>query len=303
MRECPFVTVDVFTEHRFRGNPLAVVLDGSGLTAEEMQRIAAEFGYSETTFLLPADDIGNTARVRIFTPTTEVPFAGHPNVGTAFVVGRLARIFGQSVGEALRFEEKAGLVTVTLRQSGDTVRGATIRAPQPLSLGAQVPVPLLARAASLSPRDVVADHHVPLFASVGLKFIVAELSDLDALGRAKPNVETLEEMCTTFAAEESDCPLFLYTRLGGEHIRARMFAPLDNVPEDPATGSASAALAALLTSLEPAPHGHFSYRVEQGVEMERTSHIHVTAEKRDGHVHTVDISGDCVEVMRGAISL
>ncbi len=303
MRECPFVTVDVFTEHRFRGNPLAVILDGSGLTTEEMQRIAAEFGYSETSFLLPAEDIDNTAQVRIFTPTTEVPFAGHPNVGTAFVVGRMGSIFGQSVGEALRFEEKAGLVTVTLRKSGDTVRGATIRAPQPLSVGAQVPVPLLARAAGLSPRDIVADRHAPSFASVGLKFVVAELSDLDALARAKPNVETLEEMCATFAAEESDCPLFLYTRLDGEHIRARMFAPLDNVPEDPATGSASAALGALLTALAPADHGHFRFLIEQGVEMGRASHIHVATEKRGGHVHTVDISGDCVEVMRGTISV
>lgn len=303
MHTTAFVTVDVFTEHRFRGNPLAVILDGSGLTTEEMQRIATEFGYSETTFLLPAEGLENTARVRIFTPTTEIPFAGHPNVGTAFVVGRMGSIFGQSVGETLRFEEKAGLVTVTVHKAGEIVRGATIRAPQPLTIGAQVPVPLLARAASLSPRDVVADHHVPLFASVGLKFIVAELSDLDALGSAKPNIEALEEMCTTFAAEESDCPLFLYTRLGGEHIRARMFAPLDNVPEDPATGSASAALAALLASLEPADHGHFSYLVEQGVEMGRASHIHVAAEKRDGQVHTVDISGDCVEVMRGTISV
>lgn len=303
MPEYPFVTVDVFTEHRFRGNPLAVILDGTALTSEEMQRIAAEFGYSETTFLLPAEGLENTAQVRIFTPTTEVPFAGHPNVGTAFVIGRMGGIFGQTVGQTLRFEEKAGLVTVTLHKAGETVRGATIRAPQPLSIGAQVPAPLLARAASLSPRDVAADRHAPSFASVGLKFVIAELADLDALARARPNIEALEEMRTTFAVEESDCPLFLYVRLGGEHIRARMFAPLDNVPEDPATGSASAALGALLASLEPAAHGHFRFLVEQGVEMGRTSHIHVATEKRDGHVHTVDITGDCVEVMRGTISV
>lgn len=105
MKTVPFVTVDVFTESRFAGNPLAVITDARGLADIEMQQIAAEFGYSETTFVLPASDPANTAEVRIFTPVTEVPFAGHPNVGTAYVLATAGTVFGRPVGEHLRFEE------------------------------------------------------------------------------------------------------------------------------------------------------------------------------------------------------
>ena len=133
-----FVTVDVFTDQRFFGNPLAVITDARGLSGDEMQAIATEFGYSETTFVLPPDNPANTARVRIFTPTTEVPFAGHPNVGTAFVLGNLPDLFGSALGNTLRFEEIAGLVEIDLIRKGDVVVGATIRAPRPLELGAEI---------------------------------------------------------------------------------------------------------------------------------------------------------------------
>ena len=114
MRQYAYETVDVFAETRFGGNPLAVITDARGLSADEMQRIAVEFNYSETTFVLPPKDAANTAHVRIFTPTNELPFAGHPNVGTAFVLGRLGSVFGDATGNAMRFEEGAGLVEVAL---------------------------------------------------------------------------------------------------------------------------------------------------------------------------------------------
>ncbi|RVI26854.1 PhzF family phenazine biosynthesis protein, partial [Sinorhizobium meliloti] len=135
MSTVSFITVDVFTAERFAGNQLAVIPDARGLSEARMQAIATEFGYSEVTFVLPPENPENTARVRIFTPTTEVPFAGHPNVGTAFVLGRQQEIFGRNPGGALRFEEKAGLVEVTLLGSDGIVTGARIVAPQALQIG------------------------------------------------------------------------------------------------------------------------------------------------------------------------
>jgi trans-2,3-dihydro-3-hydroxyanthranilate isomerase len=134
MKSLSYVTADVFTRTRFAGNPLAVIPDARGLGDLEMQRIAAEFNYSESTFVLPPEDDANTARVRIFTPTAELPFAGHPNVGTGFILGRQGELFGRAVPETMRFEERAGLVeVVALRESGEVV-GARIAAPRPLEV-------------------------------------------------------------------------------------------------------------------------------------------------------------------------
>src|SRR5690349_4683774 len=135
MTSVGYVTVDVFTSSRFGGNPLAVIPDARGLSDDAMAAIAREFNYSETTFVLPPADPANTARVRIFTPTSELPFAGHPNVGTGYVLGRLESLFGKPTGNELRFEENAGLVVVELFRDGTEVTGAAITAPQPLSLG------------------------------------------------------------------------------------------------------------------------------------------------------------------------
>ena len=152
MRSVPYVTVDVFTRERFGGNPLAVVTDGRGLTDDEMQALAAEFNYSETTFVLPPDDPAHTARVRIFNRTYEMPFAGHPNVGTAFVLAGM----GRDRAGVLVFEEQAGIVEVQVeRDAASTVVGATIAAPQPLSVGAELPVDLVAPCAELDVADIV----------------------------------------------------------------------------------------------------------------------------------------------------
>lgn len=302
MRDVPFVTVDVFTDRRFAGNPLAVILDARGLSDVEMQQITAEFGYSETTFVLPPQDPANTANVRIFTPTTEVPFAGHPNVGTAFVLGNLGSLFGKPVGTQLRFEEKAGLVEVELARDGARVTGATIQAPGPLTVGSSVPPAELAPCISLDAADLETRHHAPVFASVGLKFILVEVKDLAALARAATKLEPLLVLHETYAREETDCAIFLYTWAGRDHVRARMFAPLDNVAEDPATGSASAALGAYLSSLGARSRDRHLL-VEQGVEMGRRSLIHVDVGTQAGRFDHVRITGTCVEVMRGTISL
>lgn len=305
MDSAAYVTVDVFANERFAGNQLGVIPDARGLSDAQMQQIAAEFRYSEVTFVLPPEDPANTARVRIFTPTMEIPFAGHPNVGTAFVLGRQPEIFGKAPGDVLRFEEKAGLVEAALLRDDGRVAGASILAPQPLSLGPQVDNDTVARCASISAGRIRTETHAPVIASVGLPFAFAEVSDLETLAHACPNTAAFAEADRRFSPAHEQFALFLYTRLPDHpwHLRARMFAPLDNVIEDPATGSASGALGALLTSLQPASDLDIDITIEQGVEMGRRSLIELHVRKSDGLVRDVQIAGRCVAVMRGSIRL
>ncbi|ODS52512.1 MAG: PhzF family phenazine biosynthesis protein [Agrobacterium sp. SCN 61-19] len=302
-RSIPFVTLDVFTDTRFCGNPLAVITDARGLSDKEMQEIAAEFGYSETTFVLPPQDPGNTAEVRIFTPVTEVPFAGHPNVGTAHALAMEGSVFGKPVGDRLRFEEKAGLIEVSVnRDAHGMVTATTIRAPGPLTTGASIAPEIMAPCIALAPDDIVTSRHQPTFASVGLKFILIEVANLDALARAASRLEPLTALRQMHADEDCDCATFLYTWVGPDHLRARMFAPFDNVIEDPATGSASAALGAFLTTLAPAA-GERHILVEQGVEMGRRSLIRLAVRTSNGDFNHVEITGSSVLVMRGQLAL
>lgn len=306
MPTADFVTVDVFTTERFAGNPLAVVPDARGLTDRQMQQIAKEFGYAESTFVLPPENAENSARVRIFTPTMEIPFAGHPNVGTAFVLGRQAELFGKPVGEKLRFEEIAGLVEIELLREAGKVTGATIRAPRPLELGNDVTPGLIAACASIMPADIRTAAHQPVFASVGLAFAIAELETLDALARARPNITAFHEAAAVHkSAAGTDFPVFLYVRSAENPwaIRARMFAPLDAIMEDPATGSASAALSAFLVTRTPDTDAQVQITIEQGVEMGRRSIIELDVVKAGGEVTDVRITGRCVSVMRGSLDL
>ncbi|MBX4957887.1 PhzF family phenazine biosynthesis protein [Rhizobium lentis] len=305
MNTLSYVTVDVFTSSRFEGNPLAVISDARGLSDAAMQKIATEFNYSEVTFVLPPENSENSARVRIFTPTMEIPFAGHPNVGTAFVLGQQAEIFGKPVGEKLRFEEKAGIVEVGLNRSSGRVTSAAIRAPQPLTIGDTITRETIAGCISLDPGVIATTSHAPVFASVGLNFAVAELNGLGALAAARPNLAGFQAAAGRQTTSGHDFSLFVYVRTSENpwHIRARMFAPLDNVPEDPATGSASAALAAYIVSLAPDADMNVGITIEQGVEMGRRSIIALDVVKAGGVVTDVMISGSCVPVMRGEITL
>jgi len=183
MREYEFVTVDVFTERRFGGNPLAVFPDAQGLSDAEMQALTAEFNLSETTFVLPPRDPQHTARVRIFNRTAELAFAGHPNVGTGYVLAQQ----GRDANGVLRFEELAGLVEVRIERDGTAVRGAMIETPQPLSLGLTLAPATIARCAGLSRDDVRTDTHPPTVATVGNPFVLVEVSPA-ALARATPDL-------------------------------------------------------------------------------------------------------------------
>ncbi|GGD86010.1 MULTISPECIES: PhzF family phenazine biosynthesis protein [Rhizobium] len=305
MNTLSYITVDVFTSTRFEGNPLAVISDARGLSDAVMQKIATEFNYSEVTFVLPPEDPQNSAHVRIFTPTMEIPFAGHPNVGTAYVLGQQAKIFGKPVGDTLRFEEKAGIVEVSLKRSGGKVVATAIRAPQLLTIGDTIAAETIARCVSIDPSVIVSTTHAPVFASVGLNFAVSELNGLEALAAARPDLAGFQGAAGRQATNGHDFSLFLYVRTSDDpwHIRARMFAPLDNVPEDPATGSASAALGAYLVSLAPDRDMNVRITIEQGVEMGRRSIIALDVVKSGGIVTDVVISGSCVPVMRGEIGL
>src|SRR5208283_3272333 len=240
--------------------------DADGLTDAQMQDIAAEFNLSETTFVLPPTDPRHHARVRIFTPKIEMAFGGHPNVGTGFVLASMAG----DPPEHYTFEEIAGLVRVhILRDRAGAISGARILAPRSLTLDIAVPSGLVAACAGLPERDIVSGTHAPIVASVGTSFVIAEVASLGALARTRPKVAAFEDAVARFPSLEGRFSLLLYTRRGDSfiHLRTRMFAPLAGVLEDPATGSANAALAALLTSLAPGDNVSLAYDIAQGEEM------------------------------------
>ncbi|KQR75838.1 PhzF family phenazine biosynthesis protein [Rhizobium sp. Leaf384] len=306
MTQIDYITLDVFTRERFRGNPLAVIADARGLDAETMQAIAREFQYSEITFVLPPADADNTAEVRIFTPTMELPFAGHPNVGTAFALARAGHVFGKPVGDSLRFEETAGIVAVTVERDADgAVTGASIEAPQRLTVADGLPVETLGPMIGLAPSAIAIGHHAPLFLSVALPFLVAELPDLETLGAARPDMSLFAAAEAGLDPVDGRLSVFVYVRSGAEptRLRARMFAPLDTIPEDPATGSASAALAAFLAPGMVPGAETVELTIVQGVEMGRESRIHLRVAMVDCRAASVRIRGDCVEMMRGALTV
>jgi trans-2,3-dihydro-3-hydroxyanthranilate isomerase len=290
---------DVFTDTRFGGNQLAVLPEATGLTDGQMQQVAREFNFAETTFVLPAER-GHTRRVRIFTPAREVPFAGHPNVGTAFALAT-AGLLGPIDGTVtVTFEELAGLVPVVIDHSEAGGLRCELRAPEPLSRGRTVPAATVAAALSLDAEEIVTRTHQPVVASVGLPFLMVELRDRAALERARARADLLEAL----AADGISPDVHLYFQSeDGFDLRARMFAPLDGVPEDPATGSANVALGALLGTLAPAASGTFRWRIAQGVEMGRPSVLEVRAEKRDGVVTEAYVRGSSVLVSEGQIEV
>lgn len=291
-----YVTADVFTSQAYGGNPLAVVFDAQGLSAAQMQRIAREFNYSETSFVLPPRDPAHTAWVRIFTPDREVPFAGHPNVGTAVVLAREMAASGLSVPDAFVFEEEAGLVRIALRKGARGVDAAELLAPQPLSRASEAPVGAVARALSLEPADIDTSAHAPQVASVGLIFLVVQLASRDALRRAVPDPAGYAALLPLDGAKS----IYAYTtdtRPGEADVQARMFT--GRMTEDPATGSATAAMTALRAALRG--DGALRLRVEQGVDMGRASVLLAHAEPRADGVWA-GVAGEAVVVMEGALA-
>lgn len=296
-----YVTADVFTDTKFSGNPVAIVLDAQGLSTAQMQAIASEFGYTETSFVLPPRNSAHTAWVRIFTPSREIPFAGHPNIGTAFVLAEKAASRQKPLPDLLVFEEIAGLVPVNQLKEGGAVVGAELVAPEPLTRLSQVSASRVAICLSLTADDILVDAHAPQVASVGLPFLVVELASRDALRRCVPNLFAFKGLLPIDGAVS----IYAYTRDVGaaragtvRDIEARMFTP--RMTEDPATGSATAATAALIAEVRGV--SELSLCVAQGVDMGRPSILLVKVDTRDGRAE-VRVGGKCVSVMEGSFEL
>jgi trans-2,3-dihydro-3-hydroxyanthranilate isomerase len=297
-----FVTTDVFTDRQFGGNPLAVVANGTGLSTLQMQAIAAEFNLAETTFVLPPERPENTAKVRIFTPRAEVPFAGHPNIGTAFVLGQRGECHGRPIqGNILQFEEIAGLVGIELWRDGSAVVGARLAAPQPLTIIEDVDPEVIAEACTISAADIETGHHRPCIASCGMRFVFAELKNLRALAAAQPRTDAVARHLPMDRV--TGIHLYVWDSSDGADIQSRMFAPLYGVPEDPATGSANVALIGLLAHLHSEADLHLEKTIRQGIEMGRPSRLMASADKSAGRVTATWISGTCVPMMRGVLEL
>jgi trans-2,3-dihydro-3-hydroxyanthranilate isomerase len=293
-----FVIADVFTRTPFAGNPLAVVLDAEGLSAEQMQAIAREFNYSETTFVLPPVCASATARVRIFTPRIEVPFAGHPNIGTAVVLGRKGDAAGDRECAQYVFEEEAGLVPVRLIREEGSVVAAELTAPGALAVSATVSVEEAAACLSLDVSDIGSLRHPPQVASVGLPFLIVEVTGRDALRRARGDISVHARVLTPLGTDA----VYAYCLDRGPHqLQARAFAPLDGCIEDPATGSATAAAIALRALCDRQADGTTQWVVEQGVDLGRPSLILGVVVKEGGTVRQVRIAGHAVTVMQGSL--
>ena len=290
-----FAILDVFTERAFGGNPLAIVLDAEGLEPETMQAIAAEFGFSETAFVVPPTNPAHHNKVRIYTPRAEVPFAGHPTVGTALLLAWQGCV---REGELLLLEEEAGLVATQLEWANSRAARAVFTAPEPPSIGERADPAAVAAALGLEPEQLVTDAGLPVDASCGLPFLLVELVDQEALAAA-----ALTGAVQDLSPGSAD-GIYLFTcdAGGGEvDLRARMFAPGDGIPEDPATGSAAAALAGHLAGRSGLEDGWHAWTIAQGVEMGRPSLITVRGRREGGRAVEVEVGGAAVLVARGEL--
>jgi trans-2,3-dihydro-3-hydroxyanthranilate isomerase len=282
-----FETCDVFTTTRFGGNPLAVVHGAEALDGARMQAIAREFNLSETVFVLPAGP-GTDASLRIFTPGVEVPFAGHPNVGTAVL---LARRLGRR--DRLALGQAAGTVIAELQSGPDGVSGARITAPRAFAATGRVAQADAAACAGLPPEAIRGEVVV---GGCGLGFAMAEVTDAETLAQAVPDIAAFRARLPLSVA----AGLHLFTRLDGGRLRARMLTPIDGIGEDPATGSANCALGGLLLSRGAGER--LAVEVEQGIEMGRPSLLQVEAWRGAGGIR-VAVGGGVVPVSRGVITV
>lgn len=294
-----FATLDVFTETRLAGNPLAVVLDSEGLDTEAMQALAREFNLSETVFVLPADDDRHRARLRIFTPGRELPFAGHPTVGTAVLLALRhddpvdAQMFG--------LEEGVGTVPCVVETRGADRGYARFRLPRlPEAVEGAPDAMALAWALGLDPAKIGFDLHVPSRHALGNTFTFVPVLDLDTVAKAAPAPDAFTKV---FGADGPG--IYVYTReteKPGRQFHARMFgSPAIGVREDPATGSAVACFTGVLMQCEPLGDGEHSFVIEQGYEMGRPSEIDLQIVIREGALASGEIGGGAVVVSEGEI--
>jgi trans-2,3-dihydro-3-hydroxyanthranilate isomerase len=298
----PYHILDVFTNQRFGGNPLAVVLGADGLDATRMQTIAREFNLSETVFVLKPQNAAHTARVRIFTPAVEMPFAGHPTVGTGALLAQLKSPAPSGDGDALVvLEEAIGLVRVGVRLRPGAAPFAEFDAPKlPQESGALPSADRLAAALGLIPAEIGFENHRPTKFAAGNMFAFVPVASLQAIAKARvssPHWGT---------AIQDGIGAFLYCRQTVHNtsaFHARMFAPDHGIPEDPATGSAAVGFAGIVHRFDALPDGLHKRTIEQGFEMGRPSLIEVSLQVEGGKLETVRIGGHAVRVAEGMIEV
>ena len=295
-----YATADVFTDKPMGGNPVAVVLDAEGLTATQMQALAAEFNYIESTFVLRPKDSTHSAHVRIFTPDREIPFAGHPNIGTAFLFARREAAAGRPLPKRLLFEEAAGLVTIDVLIEEGSVVGADVLSPEPLSRLSEVDPTRAAVCVGLVAGDVRTDAHPPQVVSVGLPFLMIEVASREALRRARPDRRAYDDVLPLDGAKS----VYVYTRDVGDgaaragcDLQSRMFT--GRMVEDPATGSATAALTALLAALRGED---VRLRVRQGEDMGRPCTLLTRSLIGEAGI-TAQVGGRCAAMFEGTFNL
>ncbi len=297
-----YVTLDVFTDTMFGGNQLAVFPDAADIPEELLLPITREFNFSEVTFVYPAPDAAHTRRVRIFTPGAEMPFAGHPTLGTAAVLALCEGALGDAREGRLTLALGVGTVPVDTRIEAEDRAWAELSVAKLPELGPPVPtLATLAEILSLDVKDIVGGALSPQAVSCGIPFLLVPLKSVDAVQRARVRMDRWEQ-----TLKKSWSPEILVAardpEQGEHHWRARMFAPGLNVPEDPATGSAVAALGGWLAMKEP-KDGAFAWTVRQGVEMGRPSLLHVRATKEGGKVTAVQVAGQAVLTGEGRLRL
>lgn len=295
-----YVTADVFTNRQFGGNQLAVFPDARAIPEELLPHIAREFNFSETTFVYPPRDARHTRRVRIFTPGSELPFAGHPTVGTAFVLATIGEIALTGELTSIVFEEGVGPVPVTIRAVNGTPDYAQLTVGKLPEFGPPPPATAeLARMLGLEPRDVLTGAVAPEAVSCGLPFLFVPVKNREALGRARGRADDFERVLGGYWSTKEVFVFCGEPELEGSHYRARMFAPVIGVAEDPATGSACAAFGGYLGKRDARVEGTLRWVVEQGFEMGRPSLLEVEVDKRAGAITSVRVGGNSVLVSKG----
>src|SRR3954469_86361 len=299
----PFFTADVFTDQAFGGNQLAVFPDARAIDPALMQPIAREFNFSETTFVLPPDNPSHTARVRIFTPGRELPFAGHPTVGTAHVLATNGAV--KLTGDITRivFEEIAGAVPVTIRARNGAVEFCQLTAARKPQADRSVPSREPIAAALSLPVDALrSGTWSPEIVSCGTPFVFVPLKDRAAVAAARAKLDVWDEIFTGRATSE----VFLFATEAertGSDVHARMFAPGIGIAEDPATGSAAAGLAGYLGIRDSRPAGTLRWVIEQGFEMGRPSILEIEADKENGRIVRTRVGGSTVMMTEGTFPI
>ncbi|MDQ6940796.1 MAG: PhzF family phenazine biosynthesis protein [Verrucomicrobiota bacterium] len=297
--EYKFFTADVFTDKMFGGNQLAVLPWAQGLDDQTMQRIAREFNLSETVFVFPPQTASGTRRVRIFTPGSELPFAGHPTVGAAFVLAAIGEVKLTGDETRILFEEGVGPVPVLIRGKNGLPIFSQLSAAKMPELGPPPPeIEKLAAVLSLEPEQLQTTRQPSAF-SCGMRYLFVTVRDLAALAQARVRIDEWERHVAQYWAPE----IFVLTEAADDaDVRGRMFAPGAGITEDAATGSAAAALAGYLAPLD-SKNGMLRWKLRQGVEMGRPSTLEVEADIDGRKIVAVRVGGASVLVSEGVLRI